>query len=109
MLGDYPRNLAHRRQLGQNERPNVLFRCRVDDDGKDVVDYDVEEEEDPGWRQYFDKAPLNGKPGQTYPSNLEDLLAAGEEADTILAKAHLYYEEDQDSLFGSSSESEMQV
>jgi hypothetical protein len=50
----------------------VVFSCRVDEEGKDVVCYDMWEVEDPGWSQYFDEASLNSKPGQTYPSNLKD-------------------------------------
>ncbi|KAE8443787.1 hypothetical protein EG329_001381 [Mollisiaceae sp. DMI_Dod_QoI] len=100
MMGDFPRSLA-RVGMGPRdpERPNILFICHEDSNGSIVVRDDVTDHEDVGWNRYFDMQRLATQPGQTWPENLEEIMAAEEEADRIMKGIDML-DDDTESLFG---------
>ncbi|CZR67343.1 uncharacterized protein PAC_17242 [Phialocephala subalpina] len=107
MFGNFPRSMARiTMRPADQERPNVLFICHKDEDGNAAVEDDVTDNEDPGWDGYFNAERLKNSPGQTWPENLEDIMAAEEEADRVLKSIDVPIEEVEedgtDSLFGES-------
>lgn len=105
MFGDFPRSLAEIRRIPMDsERPNVLFVCHKNEECKVVVEDDVTDNEDPGWDRYFNMERLKTERGQTWPDNLEEILAAEKEAEEVLEGIYAPVEDvgraDMDRLFG---------
>jgi hypothetical protein len=83
MLGDYRRNVGLGIKPSVYDRPNILFSCR-EKNGEIIVDDDHCEFEDPAWSSYFDDSRLESVPGETFPSNLEEILTIEKEAGIVL-------------------------
>ena len=79
------------------------FTCLNDEDGNVIVQHDTLQHEYSGWAEnYFDEGRLKKIPGVTYPSNLEELMAAEEEANqTMQGVGDAHFGDEVDSLFGS--------
>jgi len=72
-----------------------------------VLEDDTKDEESPVWDHYFNEERLKVTPGRTMPDNLEELIAAGEEADIMITSyERLYLENDVHTLFDGSPEPE---
>ncbi|KUJ21391.1 uncharacterized protein LY89DRAFT_432668 [Mollisia scopiformis] len=104
MMGDFPRSMAQiTMRPTEPERPNILFKCHKDDDGKVVVEDDVTDDEDPVWDRYFKVQTFEATPGQAWQDNLEETIANEEEAGRVLKAAEdldPYHDDDDTSLFG---------
>jgi hypothetical protein len=125
MLGNY-NDIRPPFQHNCNERPNVLFTCRVHKSSEIVVEDDSHELTHPGWSYYLDaekKITNRGYPylrtpliserwamsvytsGKTLEEDdVEQWRKSGEEADRIMAQVlqEEVEEDDLASLFGSS-------
>ena len=108
-LGYHPRVLGnlggpnYRVPINSWVRPLVIFICYEDEDHQTVVQDDTKVQESLAWNHYFDEKRLAVTPGLTLPSNLEDLIAAGNEEDWIAASSESNNSQSgMHSIFGNS-------
>jgi hypothetical protein len=69
----------------RNDRPDILFTCRINKRGDITVENDSAGIINPAWAEYLDCEGLSKIPGRTYPQDIKAWNRLADEASQIMA------------------------
>lgn len=110
VIGDQPRDETECRwhrilQLSIHSRPDILFVCRMDENGNILVEDDTDGITRPEWAEYMDRDGQSKLPGRTYPRDIDGWNCLMDEAERAMAGHEMDVDDDSEgdlsSLFGS--------